>query len=145
MLEQFKKDLISAMKEKDKDAINTLRGVKGALQIEVINTKCCESDELLIDVINKQIKMRKDSIIEFEKANRQDLIESYQKEIDILTKYMPKQLTDEEIDNIIDEAINIVDAKEISDLGKIMKEIMPKVKNKCDMSKLNQQIKSKLN
>ena len=144
MLEQLKKDLVTAMKEKDKDTLSTLRSVKGAMQLEVINKKLEESDELLLDVINKQIKMRKDSISEFEKANRDDLVFSYQKEIDILSKYMPKQLSDDEIDAIIDQVFDLVKPTSISDLGKVMKEIMPKVKNKCDMGKLNQKIKARL-
>ena len=82
MIEQLKKDLVQAMKDKDKDKLNTLRSVKGALQLEVINNKKEENDDLLLDVINKQIKMRKDSIEEFKKANRQDLIESYSNEIE---------------------------------------------------------------
>ena len=81
LVEQLKQDLISAMKEKDKDKLNTLRSVKGALQLEIINNKKEENDDLVLDVINKQIKMRKDSIEEFMKAGRDDLVNSYQKEI----------------------------------------------------------------
>ena len=84
MLEKFKKEMITAMKERDKVKLNTLRAVKGAMQLEVINNKKEESDELLLDVINKQIKMRNDSIEEFEKAGRDDLVNSYKSEIDIL-------------------------------------------------------------
>ena len=144
MLEQLKKDLVTAMKEKDKDTLSTLRSVKGAMQLEVINKKLEESDELLLDVINKQIKMRKDSISEFEKANRDDLVFSYQKEIDILSKYMPKQLSDDEVDVIIDQVFDLVKPTSISDLGKVMKDLMTKVNNKCDMGKLNQTIKARL-
>lgn len=145
MLEQFNKDLITAMKEKDKETLNTLRSVKGAMQLEVINKKLESNEDLLLDVINKQIKMRKDSIKEFEKANRVDLIDEYQKEIDILTKYMPTMLSDDELTSIIDDVFNKVKPESIKDLGKVMKEITPLVKNKCDMSKLNQMIRSKLN
>ena len=97
LLEKLKKDLITAMKEKDKEKLNTLRAVKGAMQLEIINNKKEESDDLLLDVINKQIKMRNDSISEFEKAGRDDLVTSYQKEVDILKEYMPKELSEEEI------------------------------------------------
>ena len=95
--EQIKNDLISAMKEKDKVLLNTLRSVKGAVQLEVINNKKEETDELYLDVINKQIKMRNDSIEEFKKASRVDLVESYQQEVDILKKYMPTLLSDDEL------------------------------------------------
>ena len=103
--QKLKEDLIKAMKEKIKDELNTLRSVKGAVQLEVINNKKEENDELILSVINKQIKMRNDSIEEFKKANRTDLVESYNKEIEILKKYMPEQLTDEEVTKIIEEAI----------------------------------------
>ena len=86
LLEKMKSDLITAMKEKDKERLTVLRMVKGAIQLEVINNKKEENEELLIDVVSKQIKMRKESISEFEKGGRNDLIEATQKEIDILSE-----------------------------------------------------------
>ena len=145
LLEKLKKDLITAMKEKDKEKLNTLRAVKGAMQLEIINNKKEESDDLLLDVINKQIKMRNDSISEFEKAGRDDLVTSYQKEVDILKEYMPKELSEEEIENIIDNAIKETGATTIKDLGSIMRMITPIVKNRCDMKEVTNKIKSKLN
>jgi Uncharacterized conserved protein len=144
MKEELGKDLITAMKEKDKDTLNTLRAVKGAVQLEVINNKKEDNNELYEEVVNKQIKLRKDSIKEFEKGNRTDLIESYQKEINILEKYMPKQLTDDELNNIINDVFEKVKPESIKDFGNIMKEITPLVKNKCDMGKLNILIKEKI-
>ncbi len=143
-VEELKKDLVNAMKEKDKEVMATLRGVKGAMQMEIINKKLEESDELLLDVINKQIKMRNDSILEFSKAGRDDLVSSYKREIEILSKYMPKQLSDEELDGIIDDVFDEVKPESIKDLGKIMKVITPKVKNRCNMQVLNGKIRSKL-
>ncbi len=143
--EQLQKDLLDAMKNKDKDKLNTLRSVKGAVQLEVINNKKEENDELILEVISKQIKMRNESIKEFEKANRKDLIQSYEKEIEILKKYMPKELSDEELNEIIDEVFNFIKPESIKDLGKVMKELTPKVKNRCDMSKLNSILREKLN
>ena len=84
--ETIKNDLVSAMKDKNKVLLNTLRSVKGAVQLEIINNKKEENDDLYLDVINKQIKMRNDSIEEFKNANRMDLVESYQQEVDILKK-----------------------------------------------------------
>ena len=97
MLEKFKKELIEAMKNKDKVKLNTLRSVKGAMQLERINNKKEENDELLVEVVNKQIKLRNDSVEEFKKARREDLVKSYMEEIEILNEYMPKQLTEEDI------------------------------------------------
>lgn len=145
LVEKLQQDLIAAMKEKNKDALNTLRSVKGAMQLEVINNKRENNDELALDIITKQIKMRNDSIIEFKNANRMDLADSYQREIDILKKYLPNSLTEEELDQIISEAFQIVNPTSIKDLGTIMKEITPKVKNRCDMKMLNEKIRQRLN
>ena len=144
LLEKFKKDLIKSMKEKDKVKLNTLRSVKGAMQLEVINNKKEENDDLLLTVINKQIKMRNDSIEEFKKGNRTDLIESYEEEIKILKEYMPEMLSDEEIDSIIDEAIKTTGAENVKQMGLVMKEISPKVKNRCDMKVVSTKIREKL-
>ena len=145
MKEKLKEDLIKAMKEKDKEVLNTLRSLKGAIQLEVINNKKEETDELIMDIITKQIKMREASVEEFKKANREDLIISYQKEIVILKSYMPKELTVEEVINIIDEVFEKLNPTSIKDLGSIMKEITPLVKNKFDMKKLNEMIRERLN
>lgn len=145
MLEKFKQEMIIAMKEKDKVKLNTLRAVKGAMQLEKINNKKEENDELLLEVINKQIKMRNDSIKEFKKAQREDLIKSYEEEINILKKYMPKQLTKEEINELIDSAIKETSANEIKDLGKVMRVLTSVLKNKCDMKEVINLLKEKLN
>ena len=137
MKEKLKEDLIKAMKDKDKEVLNTLRGLKGAVQLEVINNKKDETDELIMDTITKQIKMREASIEEFKKAGREDLVASYQNEIEILKRYMPKELTTSEVENMIDELFEKLNPTSIKDLGSIMKEITPKVKNKFDMKKLN--------
>lgn len=145
MLEKFKSELIKAMKEKDKTKLNTLRSVKGAMQLEIINNKKEENDDLLITVINKQIKLRKDSIEEFKKANRTDLVNSYEEEIKVLQDYMPKMLTEEEINKIIDEGIKKTGASTIKDLGLVMREVSETLKNRCDMKSVTNIIKGKLN
>ena len=101
MVEKLNKDMIEAMKSKDKDRLVVIRMVKAALKQEQIDHKKEINDDLLIDVVNKQIKMRKDSITEFEKGNRTDLVEKTQKEIDVLMAYLPEQLSKEEVEKII--------------------------------------------
>ena len=144
LVNKFKEELITAMKEKDKVKLSTLRSVKGAMQLEIINKKREENDELLLDCINKQIKLRNDSIKEFESAGRTDLVESYQKEIDILKEYMPRILSDDEISDIIDNAISKTGASTVKDLGLVMREITPLVKNRCDMKKVTVLVREKL-
>lgn len=145
MIEKFNQDIISAMKNKDKKQLTVLRMVKGAMQLESINKKLEIDDELLTEAIVKQIKLRNDSIIEFEKANRLDLVNQDKEEIKILNKYLPEQLTNEELNQIIDEAFNNVKPTSSKDMGLIMKEVTPKVKGVADMKLVSSIIKDKLN
>ena len=131
-------------KSKEKERLTVIRMVKAALKQEQIDHKKEINDELLIDVVNKQIKMRKDSIAEFEKAGRTDLVEQTQKEIEILNKYMPEQLSEEEVLKVIDEAFNTVNPQAQSDMGKLMGFVTPKLKGKADMSFVSKTIKEKL-
>jgi len=144
LYEKFQKDMIDAMKSKDKDRLSVIRMVKGAMQLEHINQKKEMNEELLIDVVSKQIKMRKDSIEEFKKGNRDDLIEKTQSEIDILNEYLPKQLTEEEVDEIIDAAIKEINPTSAKEMGLIMKEVSPKLKGKADMKIVSNKIRERL-
>ena len=144
MKERLPKDLISAMKEHNRKKADTIKSVKAAIQMEEINSKKELNEEEMLSIVTKQVKLRKDAVKDFEKAGRQDLIDSYNEEIDILNEYLPKPLTMEEINSIIDEAFNAVNPKAQSDMGKIMKEISPKLKNRADMGEVNKIIKEKL-
>jgi len=145
LFNQINEDIKTSMKNKDAFKLSVIRMVKGAMQLEVINKKRDLNDDEVIAIIAKQIKMRKDSIEEFKKASRDDLVEKTQKEVDILVTYMPEQLNEEEIIKVIDEVFEIVKPTSVKDLGMIMKEISPKVKGKADMSEVNRLIKEKLN
>lgn len=144
LLEKMKSDLITAMKEKDKDKLTVLRMVKGAMQLEVINNKKEENEELFIDVVSKQIKTRNDSIVEFQKGNRQDLIDKTQAEIEILKEYLPKQLTQEEIEQILNDVFEKVNPTSSKEMGLIMKEATPLLKGKADMKLVSEKIKERL-
>ena len=144
MRERILSDLVSAMKNKDKEVLSVLRMVKGAIQLEEINKKQELNDEDVIAVLSKQIKTRKESIVEFEKAGREDLVTQTQSEIDILSKYMPEQLNEEEVLKVIDEAFNTVKPEKPSDMGKLMGFVTPKLKGKADMSFVSKTIKEKL-
>jgi len=145
MRERILTDLVSAMKNKDKLTLAVLRMVKGAMQLEEINVKHELNDDEVIRIISKQIKTRKDSIIEFEKGNRTDLVEATISEIRVLENYMPEQMTEEEISKVIDEVFKQVNPVGPSDMGKIMGTISPLVKGKADMGLVNKMIKEKLN
>ena len=106
MYEKIKSDIVAFMKEKDTLKVQTLRGIKGDVDLEHINKKVDITDELVIDMLSRGIKTRRESILEFEKGGRDDLIEKTNSEIDFLQGYLPKQLTNEELNKIIDEVIN---------------------------------------
>lgn len=145
LLDTINNDMKNYMKEKDSFSLGVVRMVKGAIQLESINKKKELTDEEIISVISKQIKMRKDSIVEFEKGNRQDLVEQNKKEIEILNKYMPEQLSMEEINKIIDEAFLLIKPTSSKEQGLIMKEITSKLKGRADMSLVSGIIKDRLN
>ena len=144
MIERINNDMIAAMKNKDTETLNVIRMVKGAIQLEEISKKRKLEYEEIIGIVAKQIKLRKESIAEFEKGNRDDLINKTINEISILNNYLPPQLSDEELSDIISDVIARVDAKAMSDMGKIMKELAPLVKGKADMDRVNQIIREKL-
>lgn len=146
MLDRITKDIVDAMKNKDTLKLSTLRLLKGAIDLEKINKKLDTiSDEDIVVIISKQIKTRKESIAEFEKGNRTDLIDKTKKEIEILSSYMPELLSEEEVTKIIDEAIVKVNASIIKDMGLVMKEVSAKLKGRADMSLVSSIIKNKLN
>ena len=144
MKEKILIDLKNAMKNQNRDLLSVIRMVKGAIQLEEIKLKHELSDEEIITIIGREIKSRRESIKEFEKGKRQDLIDKTQKEIDILIKYMPAQMSDEEILNIIDEVFIKVNPTGLSDMGKVMGVIAPMVKGKADLGFVNNKIKEKL-
>ena len=145
MRERILKDLMTSMKNKDKEKLSVLRMVKGAIQLEEINKKKELDDNEVIAVISKQIKSRRESIAEFQKGNRTDLIEEAEKEINILNEYMPEQLSEEEVEKIIDAAFSEINPQGPSDMGKIMKNITPKLTGKADMSMVSKLVKEKIN
>lgn len=144
LVEQLDKDIIEAMRAKEKDRLTVLRTVKGNMKLQNIDHKKEINDELLIEVVSKEIKTRNESIKEFEKGNRQDLIDKTQIEIDILKVYLPKQLTEEEIEEIVQSVFDEVKPESPKDMGKIMAAITPLVKGKADMSQVSLIIKTKL-
>lgn len=144
MRQKILDDIITAMKNKDKDKLTVLRSVKGAMQLEEINKKSELSDEDVIGIISKQIKLRKESIIDFEKGNRQDLIDNANKEIAILNEYMPEQLSEEEVNSIIDEAFNTINPTTTSDMGKVMGYLTPKLKGKTDLSNVSKIVRERI-
>lgn len=145
MYDRIKEDIVKALKEKDTLKLQTLRGIKGEVDLEHINKKVDINDDLLISVISRGIKTRRESISEFQKGNRNDLIEKTSQEIDLLQTYLPAQLSDEEINKILDEIFEKVKPTSNKDMGLIMREATPLLKGKADMGKVSGLIKERLN
>lgn len=142
--ETLMNDLKTAMKEKDIIRKNTVQMIRSAiLQFEKDN-KAELDDNGILDVIAKELKRRRDVLPEYEKSGREDLIADINREIEILLTYLPKQLTREELEVIVCEAIEKVGAVSMKDMGKIMAEVMPKTKGRADGKMINEIVKSKL-
>lgn len=144
LLDQINNDIKEAMKSKNAFELSVIRMLKGAVQLELIKKKELTDDDI-VGIVSKQIKMRKDSIEEFKKANRLDLMEQNEKEIEVLNKYLPEQLTLEDVKIIIDEAFNKVNPTSGKEMGLIMKEVSPRVKGRYDMQEVSKMIKDRLN
>lgn len=144
MRDRILEDLKSAMKAQDKETLSVIRMVKGAMQLDEISKGHQLSDDEVIGVIAKEIKSRKESIVEFSKANRNDLVEQNEKEIAILNKYMPEVLTKEEVDKIIIEAFDTIKPTNVSDMGKVMGYLTPKVKGRYDLGEISKTVRERL-
>ncbi len=144
LIDKLGKDIVNAMKEKDQLRLSVLRMVKGAIQLENINNKKELNDELFIDIVSKQIKQRNESLEEFKKAERNDLVNKTSAEIEILKEYLPEQLSNEEIEEILNSAFNKIKPTSSKDMGLIMKEVTPLLKGKADMKEISNLIKEKL-
>ena len=160
--EQIQRDLNSAIKEKKKMEASTLRMLNAAiinkekekryklskeepeLKEEELAEKSELTDEEVIEVISSEVKKRKESILEFEKGERQDLAEKEKKEIEVLKKYLPEQLSEEELKGLAEEAIKKTGAKEMKDIGKVMGELIPQIKGKAEGSTVSKIVKELL-
>ena len=144
MKEQLLQDLKEAMKNKDtlmKDTITMLRAA--ILQVEKDNLKTLNDDEIC-GIVAKEVKKRKESVTEYENAGRQDIADNLKREIEILSKYLPEQLSQEEIAKMVEEAITESGATSPSDMGKVMGILRPKTQGKADGKVVSDIVKEKL-
>jgi len=144
MLDKIKSDLVSSMKEQDKFKTSVLRMLKSALQAEEINKKSTLTDDEVINVIKRQVKVRNASLEEYKSYNRLDLANDLEKEIEILKAYLPEELSSDELNTIIDEQFEILKPESIKDMGKVIKAISSIVGARADMSVVSKIVKDKL-
>lgn len=143
-IETINNDVKEAMKSGNKFELNVLRMLKSALQNEKISKNHDLDENEIIAVIKKQVKVRKDSLKEYQEYNREDLVEDLNKEIKILTKYLPEELSEEEIDNVINDVFAKLNPTSIKDIGNVMKELNSLIATKADMSLVSKKVKEKL-
>ena len=142
--EQLTNDMKEAMKAHDKDRLAVIRMVRGAVRQQEIDGKKELGDEDVLAVISKEVKMRRDSIEEFRKGGREDLVEKTEAEIAVLMPYLPAQLSEEEIRGLVQAAVAQTGAASPKDMGKVMGVLMPKVKGRADGKTVNAIVRSML-
>ncbi|MFT8908177.1 MAG: GatB/YqeY domain-containing protein [Lentilactobacillus diolivorans] len=143
--DQLKSDLKDAMKARDKVRLGVIRGLKSQIMnAEVDSSNHKLTDDQINTVVMKEIKQQKESLEEFQKANRQDLVTDQQAKLKIAEEYAPKQLSNDEVEKIVIETISQVGAESMADFGKVMGAVMPKLKGKADGNIVNQFVKKQL-
>ena len=140
--EQLTADMKEAMKNKEKERLAVIRMVRGAIRQQEIDGQKELGEEDVIAVISKEVKMRRDSIEEFQKGGREDLVEKTQAEIDVLLPYLPAQLSEDEVRELVKAAVEQTGAATPKDMGKVMGVLMPKVKGRADGKMGNTIVKS---
>ena len=140
--EKLMEDLKASMRNKDTVKKNTITMVRAAIKQIEVDERAEIDDERILEIISKQLKERNNAIEDFKKGERQDLVDITKKEIEILLDYLPEQLTDEELEKIVAETIDELDAKSIKDIGLVMKSVMPKVKGRADGNAVNKIVRN---
>ena len=143
--ETLKKDMVDAMKAKEKERLTVIRMVKSAMDLEHIDKKRDLDDELAIDVLTREVKTRNESLETFKDAGRTDLADAIERELEILKKYMPEALTEEEVRKIIDDACAEVKPESMKDMGRVMGIVTPKVKGRFDLKQVSTMVREKIN
>lgn len=147
LAEKLQNDLKDAMRAKDEQRLSIIRMLKSAIQyyeIQKGGAGYTATDDDIIEVIGKEIKKRRESIDLYEKGGRPELAEKEQKELEVLQTYLPEQLSKDEIQSLVDEAIRQTGATEMKDMGKVMGTLMPKIKGKADNSIVSALVREKL-
>ena len=144
MFNNIKEDLVKSMKSQDKFKTSVLRMLKSSLQSAEIDKKDLLTDDEVLAVIKKQVKVRESSLEEYKSYDRMDLVDELTKEIEILKSYLPKELTEEELNKIINEQFDIIKPTSIKDMGKVIKAISSVVGTRADMGKVSKIVKEKI-
>ncbi|ANE47314.1 aspartyl-tRNA amidotransferase [Paenibacillus swuensis] len=138
--ERLNGDMKQAMRDQDKFKLSVIRMIRSNIKNQEIDLKRDLNDDEVLDILAREIKQRKDSLQEFDKAGREDLATQVKAEIEIIGQYLPQQLTEEEITAIVQQTIQEVGASSKADMGKVMSALMPKTKGRADGKLVNQAV-----
>lgn len=144
MKDKILSDMKDAMKAKDKPRVLAIRLLRASIQRREVDERIDLDDAGVLSVIQKMIKQGKDSIEQFEKGNRLDLVDKENVTLQVLEEYLPKQLTDAEIETLLDDAFEATSAETIKEMGKVMGWLKPKLQGKADMGSVSAKIKQRL-
>ncbi|WP_085991866.1 GatB/YqeY domain-containing protein [Oceanobacillus senegalensis] len=145
LLDTLNQDMKQAMKNKDKETLSVIRMIKASIQNESIKLgKDILSEDEELTILSREVKQRKDSLQEFKSAGRDDLVNKMETELSVVKQYMPEQLSAEELENIVQQTIQEVNATTKKDIGKVMSAVMPKVKGKADGSQIKEAVLQQL-
>jgi hypothetical protein len=142
--EQIQNDMKDAMRAKDKARLGVVRLILAAVKQREVDERIELTDSDVLVVLDKMVKQRRDSISQYEAAKRQDLADQEKYELGVIQAYLPAAMSDEEIDQLISEAIAQTGASSAQDMGKIMAYIKPKAQGRCDMGAVSGKIKARL-
>ncbi|HSQ89044.1 GatB/YqeY domain-containing protein [Romboutsia sp.] len=142
--QKLQEDLKSSMKNKDAVRKSVVTLIRASIKQYEVDNRVELEDDGIIDIISKQLKQRKDGLVEFTKAGREDLVSEAEAEIEVLKEYLPQQLSEEELNKIVKSTISELGATSMKDMGKIMSAIKPKVKGRADGKLINELVKNNL-
>lgn len=144
ILNQLNEDMKTAMRAKERDKLTTIRMIKASIQNEEIKKGAELNDEEILAILSREKKQRLESFTEFEKAGREDLTEKLTAELEVVEKYLPEQLSDEEVRTLVKETIAEVGAESMQDMGTVMSNVMPKLQGRADGDQVNAMVRELL-
>lgn len=142
--EKITVDMQDAMRSKDSEKLNAIRLLQSSIKQKEVDDRVEIDDTMILNIIEKMLKQRRDSIEAFKKANRDDLVAKEEFEVKLLQTYMPEPLSSEDVEKEIDSAIKAADAKSMKDMGTVMNAVKLKVSGRANMAEVSQKIKEKL-
>ena len=142
--EKITVDMQDAMRSKDSEKLNAIRLLQSSIKQKEVDDRVEIDDTMILNIIEKMLKQRRDSIEAFKKANRNDLVAKEEFEVKLLQTYMPEPFSSEDVEKEIDSAIKAVDAKSMKDMGTVMNAVKLKVSGRANMAEVSQKIKEKL-